>query len=59
MSFHHIAIATRDLEATHRFYDTGNGELFAVRELRADPQPQLARPPAFYAVHEASAVRTS
>ena len=60
MPFHHVAITTRDLEATHRFYseamgfdlvkveaapiteagwarhlfyDTGNGELFAVWDL--------------------------
>ncbi len=64
MGFHHVAITTRDLEATHRFYteamgftlvkvnvtpspeetgwarhvfyDTGNGEMFAVWDLH-DP----------------------
>src|SRR5262245_7618328 len=69
MSFHHIAIATRDLDATHRFYteamgfrlvkgdaiptleqsgwakhlfyDTGNGELFAVWELHDDTLPEF------------------
>jgi catechol 2,3-dioxygenase-like lactoylglutathione lyase family enzyme len=67
MGFHHIAIATRDLEATHRFYteacgfelvkvvaaptpegagwarhvfyDTGNGELFAVWDLHSPSIP--------------------
>jgi catechol 2,3-dioxygenase-like lactoylglutathione lyase family enzyme len=68
MAFHHIALATRDLEATHRFYteacgfelvkvdampfletgwarhcfyDTGNGEMFAVWDLHSD---KLAEP---------------
>ena len=66
MAFHHIAIATRDLEATHRFYteamgfqlvrveampagmpdspgwarhlfyDTGNGEMFAIWDLHVE-----------------------
>ncbi len=63
MAFHHVAVATHDLEATHRFYteacgfelvkvdviplledgwarhcfyDTGNGELFAVWDLHSD-----------------------
>jgi catechol 2,3-dioxygenase-like lactoylglutathione lyase family enzyme len=63
MAFHHLAIATRDLDATHRFYteamgfelrkvdampilehgwarhlfyDTGNGEMFAVWDLHDD-----------------------
>ena len=64
MAFHHLAIATRDLDATHRFYteamgfelvkanvaptpegtgwarhlfyDTGNGELFAIWDLHDD-----------------------
>src|SRR5689334_7004762 len=66
MSFHHVAIATHDLTATHRFYseacgfelvkvdaipftetgwarhcfyDTGNGELFAVWDLHSDQLP--------------------
>ncbi|HXY92495.1 MAG TPA: VOC family protein [Acidimicrobiia bacterium] len=69
MPFHHVAIATTDLEATHRFYteamgfrlvkgdavatleqtgwakhlfyDTGNGELFAVWELHDDTLPEF------------------
>ena len=68
MSFHHVAIATRDLEATHTFYseacgfelqkvdvipfgedgwarhlfyDTGNGELFAVWDLHSDALPDF------------------
>jgi len=63
MPFHHVAITTRDLDATHRFYteamgfelvkveaapttesgwarhlfyDTGNGELFAVWDIRLE-----------------------
>jgi len=66
MAFHHLAIATRDLDATHRFYteamgfelvrveaapagdpkddgwarhlfyDTGNGEMFAIWDLHVD-----------------------
>jgi catechol 2,3-dioxygenase-like lactoylglutathione lyase family enzyme len=68
MSFHHVAIATRDLEATHTFYseacgfelqkvdvipfgengwarhlfyDTGNGELFAVWDLHSEELPDF------------------
>jgi catechol 2,3-dioxygenase-like lactoylglutathione lyase family enzyme len=64
MGFHHVAIATNDLEATHTFYtevmgftlakveaaeapeggwarhlfyDTGNGEFFAVWDIHDDP----------------------
>jgi len=74
VSFHHLAIATRDLEATHRFYseamgfelvnvdvipymehgwarhafyDTGNGEMFAVWDIHdaglPDFDPALSR----------------
>src|SRR3954471_10599389 len=66
MSFHHVAVATRDLAATHSFYndacgfelvkvdvvpfleggwarhlfyDTGNGELFAVWDLHSEKLP--------------------
>ncbi|HEY1739466.1 MAG TPA: VOC family protein [Acidimicrobiia bacterium] len=66
MAFHHVAVATRDLPATHRFYteacgfelvkvdampflesgwarhcfyDTGNGELFAVWDLHSEQLP--------------------
>lgn len=69
MSFHHVAIATRDLEATHRFYseacgfelvqvdvipymehgwarhlfyDTGNGELFAIWDLHDVSVPDFS-----------------
>jgi catechol 2,3-dioxygenase-like lactoylglutathione lyase family enzyme len=68
MGFHHVAIATRDLDATHRFYteamgfelvkvdaipileggwarhlfyDTGNGELFAIWDLHDDSLPDF------------------
>lgn len=68
MGFHHVAIATRDLEATHRFYtdamgfelahvdtirymehgwarhlfyDTGNGEMFAIWDLHDDGLPDF------------------
>jgi catechol 2,3-dioxygenase-like lactoylglutathione lyase family enzyme len=68
MGFHHVAIATRDLEATHRFYteamgfelvkvdaipilehgwarhlfyDTGNGELFAIWDLHDETLPDF------------------
>jgi len=68
MAFHHVAIATRDLEATHRFYteatgfelarvevipfmgdgwarhvfyDTGNGEMFAVWDLHSAELPDF------------------
>jgi catechol 2,3-dioxygenase-like lactoylglutathione lyase family enzyme len=68
MAFHHVAIATRDLEASHRFYteamgfelvhvdtiqymehgwarhlfyDTGNGELFALWDLHDDDLPDF------------------
>jgi catechol 2,3-dioxygenase-like lactoylglutathione lyase family enzyme len=68
MAFHHVAIATRDLEATHRFYteamgfelthvdtiqymehgwarhlfyDTGNGEMFAVWDLHDENLPDF------------------
>jgi len=66
VGFHHVAVATTDLEATHRFYteatgfelvnvdvipfletgwarhvfyDTGNGELFAIWDLHHDDLP--------------------
>ena len=67
MAYHHLAIATRDLEASHRFYteamgftlvktsvaptpgdtgwarhlfyDTGNGEMFALWDLHDDALP--------------------
>jgi catechol 2,3-dioxygenase-like lactoylglutathione lyase family enzyme len=73
MGFHHVAIATRDLDATHRFYteamgfdlvkvdampilehgwarhlfyDTGNGEMFAIWDLHdealADFDPAIS-----------------
>jgi catechol 2,3-dioxygenase-like lactoylglutathione lyase family enzyme len=68
MSFHHVAVATRDLEATHRFYseacgfelvnvdvipymqdgwarhlfyDTGNGEMFAIWDLHDESVPDF------------------
>ena len=68
MGFHHVAVATRDLEATHRFYteamgftlqrvecqpyqetgfarhlfyDTGNGEMFAVWDLHHEELPDF------------------
>src|SRR5580765_5820404 len=68
MSFHHIAIATRNLEATHAFYteatgftlahvdvipyadhgwarhlfyDTGNGEMFAIWDLHDEGLPDF------------------
>jgi catechol 2,3-dioxygenase-like lactoylglutathione lyase family enzyme len=68
MSFHHVAIAARDLEATHRFYseamgftlvnvdvipymengwarhlfyDTGNGEMFAIWDLHDEDLPDF------------------
>jgi len=68
MGFHHVAIATRDLDATHRFYtdamgfelvkvdaipileggwarhlfyDTGDGELFAIWDLHDDSLPDF------------------
>jgi catechol 2,3-dioxygenase-like lactoylglutathione lyase family enzyme len=68
MAFHHVAIATRDLDATHRFYteamgfelrkvdaipileggwarhlfyDTGNGELFAIWDLHDESLPDF------------------
>jgi catechol 2,3-dioxygenase-like lactoylglutathione lyase family enzyme len=69
MPFHHVAIATRDLDATHRFYteamgftlvkaeaaptleqtgwarhlfyDTGNGQLFAVWDLHDETLPDF------------------
>lgn len=68
MSFHHVAIAARDLEATHRFYseamgftlvnvdvipymengwarhlfyDTGNGEMFAIWDLHDENLPDF------------------
>jgi len=68
MAFHHVAIATRDLEATHRFYteamgfelvhvdtirymengwarhlfyDTGNGEMFAIWDLHDADLPDF------------------
>jgi catechol 2,3-dioxygenase-like lactoylglutathione lyase family enzyme len=68
MAFHHVAIATRDLEATHHFYteamgfelahvdairymergwarhlfyDTGNGEMFAIWDLHDDDLPDF------------------
>jgi catechol 2,3-dioxygenase-like lactoylglutathione lyase family enzyme len=68
MAFHHVAVATRDLEATHRFYseamgfelahvetmrymengwarhlfyDTGNGEMFAIWDLHDENLPDF------------------
>ena len=68
MAFHHVAIATRDLDATHRFYteamgftlvrveaqpygekgwarhafyDTGNGEMFAIWDLHDEHLPDF------------------
>jgi catechol 2,3-dioxygenase-like lactoylglutathione lyase family enzyme len=68
MSFHHVAIATRNLEATHAFYteatgftlahvdvipyaehgwarhlfyDTGNGEMFAIWDLHDESVPDF------------------
>jgi len=68
MAFHHVAIATRDLDATHRFYteamgftlvrveaqpymehgwarhlfyDTGNGEMFAIWDLHDENLPDF------------------
>ncbi len=67
MAFHHVALATRDLDTTNRFYteacgfelvkvvaaptpeggwarhvfyDTGNGELFAVWDIHSDALPE-------------------
>lgn len=68
MAFHHVALATRDLEATHQFYseamgfklvnvdvipymeqgwarhlfyDTGDGEMFAIWDLHDDTVPDF------------------
>jgi catechol 2,3-dioxygenase-like lactoylglutathione lyase family enzyme len=68
MAFHHVAIATRNLEASHRFYteamgfqlvrveampyaesgwarhvfyDTGNGEMFAIWDLNGNDVPDF------------------
>jgi catechol 2,3-dioxygenase-like lactoylglutathione lyase family enzyme len=40
MSFHHVAIATRDLEATHRFYTEAMG--FSLVKVVAAPSPDEA-----------------
>lgn len=38
MSYHHVAIATRDMQATHRFYSDGMGfELVRVEKAQARP----------------------
>jgi catechol 2,3-dioxygenase-like lactoylglutathione lyase family enzyme len=38
MGFHHVAIATRDLDATHRFYTEGTG--FTLAKVQAAPTPE-------------------
>lgn len=38
MGFHHVAIATRDLDATHRFYTEGTG--FRLAKVQAAPTPE-------------------
>jgi catechol 2,3-dioxygenase-like lactoylglutathione lyase family enzyme len=38
MGFHHVAIATRDLDATHRFYTEGMG--FTLVKVVAAPTPE-------------------
>jgi catechol 2,3-dioxygenase-like lactoylglutathione lyase family enzyme len=38
MGFHHVAIATNDLEATHRFYTESMG--FTLRKVEAAPAPE-------------------
>jgi len=39
MSYHHIAIATRDMKATHEFYSNGMGfELVHAEKARTGPQ---------------------
>ncbi len=38
MGFHHVAIATRDLDATHRFYTEGTG--FELVKVVAAPTPE-------------------
>jgi catechol 2,3-dioxygenase-like lactoylglutathione lyase family enzyme len=38
MGFHHVAIATRDLDATHRFYSEGMG--FDLVKVVAAPTPE-------------------
>jgi catechol 2,3-dioxygenase-like lactoylglutathione lyase family enzyme len=38
MGFHHIAVATRDLEASHRFYTEAMG--FRLRKVQAAPTPE-------------------
>jgi len=38
MAFHHVAIATKDLEATHRFYTEAMG--FELAKVEAAPTPE-------------------
>jgi len=50
MGFHHVAIATRDLEATHRFYTEAMG--FALVKVVAAPSPDdTGQPTANWARH--------
>lgn len=43
MAFHHVAIATRDLDATHRFYSQVMGFALAKVEAAAAPEGGWAR----------------
>ena len=43
MAFHHVAIATRDLEATHRFYTDAMGFALVKTEAAAAPDGGWAR----------------
>jgi catechol 2,3-dioxygenase-like lactoylglutathione lyase family enzyme len=43
MAFHHVAIATRDLDATHRFYTEAMGFELVKVEAAPTPEPGWAR----------------
>jgi catechol 2,3-dioxygenase-like lactoylglutathione lyase family enzyme len=45
MGFHHVAVATRDLDATHRFYTEAMGFELVKVVAAANPEPREGEPP--------------